>query len=383
MTSTTVGIMSMQRIYNYGSSLQAYGLRRLVESVDPGAAVSYLEYRPGQTLVPSAQPSSPVLRSVAKVREYGQAKAPLVDKLRFFRHKGRYGRRYLPMLGLDDAPGSDPLSLQIIGSDEVFNCVQDNTNVGYSRDLFGQPRRGRVLASYAASFGNTTLEKVQSSGIEQSLSEDLACFDHLSVRDRNSAELVRTLTGRTPEIHVDPVLAYPFMGEEPRIPRARRHPRPFLIVYGYSGRLSAQENAELRRFADSCGADILSFGGLQECADQFVDCDPFELLAYFRDCIGVVTDTFHGTIFSVITGKPFCTIVRASASHGYGNEEKLGYLLDLLGLPDRRLDRVGSLGDALTEPLDRTMIETTLAEERRRTTAYLRSILADVEGTSR
>lgn len=381
--TTTVGIMSMQRIYNYGSSLQAYGLRRLVESIDPGAVVSYLEYRPGPTLVPSAQPSPPALRSLAKVREYGQAKAPLVDKLRFFQHKGRYGRRYLPLLGLDAAPSDAPLSLQIIGSDEVFNCVQDNTNVGYSRDLFGHPRRGRVLASYAASFGNTTLEKVRSSGVESSLSEDLAGFDHLSVRDENSARLVHALTGRQPEIHVDPVLAYPFMTEESRIPHGKRHPRPFLIVYGYSGRLSSQENAELRRFADSRGADILSFGGLQECADRFVDCDPFELLGYFRDCIGVVTDTFHGTIFSVITGKPFCTIVRASASHGYGNEEKLGYLLDLLGLPDRRLDRAGSLADVLTEPLDQTRIEATLAEERRRTTAYLRNVLTEVEGTSR
>lgn len=380
--TTTVGIMSMQRIYNYGSSLQAYGLRRLVESVDPGAEVSFLEYRPGPTLVPSAEPSSRILRSVAKVREYGQAQAPLADKLRFFRHKGRYGRRYLPMLGLDDAPAAD-LSLQIIGSDEVFNCVQDNTNVGYSRDLFGHPRQGRVLASYAASFGNTTMEKVRSSGIEPSVAEDLAGFDHLSVRDQNSAELVHELTGREPQIHVDPVLAYPFMTEEARIPSGERHPRPFLVVYGYSGRLSPQENAELRRFADSCGADILSFGGVQECADRFVDCDPFELLAYFRDSIGVVTDTFHGTIFSVITGTPFCTIVRTSAGHGYGNEEKLGYLLELLGLSDRRLDRAGSLADALTEPLDRPRVEATLAEERRRATTYLRSILDDVEGTSR
>ncbi|WP_281966193.1 polysaccharide pyruvyl transferase family protein [Serinicoccus marinus] len=373
--NTTVGIMSMQRIYNYGSSLQAYGLRRLVESLDPGAKVSYLEYRPGPTLVPSAQPLSPAMRSMAKVREYGQTKAPLTDKLRFFRHKGRYGRRYLPMLGLDDAPAAHPLSLQLIGSDEVFNCVQDNTNVGYSRDLFGQPRQGHMLASYAASFGNTTLEKVRSAGIEDTLGEDLAAFDHLSVRDRNSSELVLALTGREPDIHVDPVLAYPFMNDEPRIPEQRQHHAPYLIVYGYSGRLSREENNDLRRYADAQGVQILSFGGVQECADRFIDCDPFELLAYFRDCVGVVTDTFHGTIFSVINQKPFCTIIRSSSGQGYGNEEKLGYLLDLLGLSERRLDVKGDLAETLAEPLDGSAVDLVLTKERLRSQRYLQRVL--------
>lgn len=384
MTPHTVGIMSMQRIYNYGSSLQAYGLKRLIESIEPEASVSFLDYRPGPTLVPTKHHSSTALRSWAKLREYGQVDAPLADKLRFFKHKGRYGRRYLPLMGLaDDARAGTPLSTQIIGSDEVFNCVQDNTNVGYSRDLFGQPRQGRTLASYAASFGNTTLEKVRSVGIEGSLKEDLGGFDHLSVRDRNSADLVLALTGRTPQIHVDPVLAYPFMTDEPRIPARRQHRAPFLIVYGYSGRLSREENADLRRYADARGADILSFGGVQECADRFVDCDPFQLLAYFRDCIGVVTDTFHGTIFSVINGKPFCTIVRPSSGHGYGNEEKLGYLLDLLNLDDRRLDRAGGLAEALARPLDRSALDVLLSTERSRSREYLRTVLTDTEGAGR
>lgn len=382
MTPKTVGIMSMQRIYNYGSSLQAYGLKRLIESIDPETSVSFLDYRPGPTLVPAKQHSSPAMRSLAKLREYSQVEAPLADRLRFFKHKAGYGRRYLPMMGIAEGGlASAPLTTQIIGSDEVFNCVQDNTNVGYSRDLFGYPRRASTLASYAASFGNTTLEKVRSFGIEESLREDLAAFDHLSVRDRNSAEMVHSLTGRTPGIHVDPVLAYPFMSAESRIPAGRQHEAPFLIVYGYSGRLSRDENSDLRRFADSCGADILSFGGVQECADRFIDCDPFQLLAYFRDCIGVVTDTFHGTIFSVINGKPFCTIVRPSAGHGYGNEEKLGYLLELLELTNRRLDRATSLADSLGTPLDCQRLDELLRKERSRSRDYLREVLTNGEGT--
>ena len=43
---------------------------------------------------------------------------------------------------------------------------------------------------------------------------------------------------------------------------------------------------------------------IQKCADRFVDCSPFEVLAYFRNAEEVITDTFHGSLFSVITHRP-------------------------------------------------------------------------------
>ena len=48
---STVGIMSMQRIFNYGSSLQAYSLKRLIEATRPDAEVRFLDYVPGDVLV--------------------------------------------------------------------------------------------------------------------------------------------------------------------------------------------------------------------------------------------------------------------------------------------------------------------------------------------
>ena len=50
-----------------------------------------------------------------------------------------------------------PTDVLIIGSDEVFNCLQTNADVGYSLELFGKNHKSKKLISYAASFGNTTL----------------------------------------------------------------------------------------------------------------------------------------------------------------------------------------------------------------------------------
>ena len=363
----------MQRIYNYGSSLQAYALRRMIEDAEPAARVSFVDYRPGPPLVAGAPaPASRLGRTLAKVREYSGVDAGPVDKLRFFDHKRGYARRYFPSLGIPAAPdtGTD-LDVQVIGSDEVFNCVQSNTNVGYSRDLFGHGSKARRLVSYAASFGNTTLAKIDAAGIRDDLAADLARFAALSVRDRNSADIVEALTGARPPVHVDPVLAWDYAGREPRIPRGRPVAGDYIVVYGYSGRLGPEENRALRAHADRIGARIFSFGGVQRCADRFVDCDPFELLGWFRGAKAVITDTFHGTIFALVNQVPFATIVRPSAGQGYGNEEKLGHLLETFGVGSRRLQNVADLASTLEQPLDVAATGQVLDRERRRAAEYL------------
>ena len=212
--------------------------------------------------------------------------------------------------------------MQVIGSDEVFNCVQSNTNVGYSRDLFGVRLPARQVISYAGSFGNTTLRKIEDFGIRDDLEADFAKFAAISVRDRNSAEIVEALTGRAPDVNADPALAFDYMNLESRIPTGRLHEGRYLIVYGYSGRLNHQENQQLAAYAHSRGMKILTFGGVQECGDAFIECSPSSCWPYFRDAEAVITDTFHGTIFSIINRRPFGTIIRPSSGHGYGNEAK-------------------------------------------------------------
>ncbi len=380
--STTVGIMSMQRIHNYGSSLQAFGLRRLIESVDDDVTVSFVDFRPGQVLVQeqgssgSTGPTGKVRRAFSKVVEYNDVDAKFADKLRFFNHKRTYGKRYFPMLGISPAPNHDlDLDVQVIGSDEVFNCVQSNTNVGYARDLFGHGTPARRLISYAGSFGNTTIAKIEAAGIRGDLADDFARFSAISVRDRNSAQIVEHLTGRLPDVHVDPVLAYDFMALEEGIPRERQLDGKYLIVYGYAGRLDHEENEILKRHASRIGATIVCLGGVQECCDRFIDCNPFELLAYFRDAEAIVTDTFHGTIFSIINGKPFGAIIRSSVGHGYGNEEKLGYLLDTFGLASQKVTDMSRISEVLGNHVDYDLVGEALARERNRTRDYLRSII--------
>ena len=68
----------------------------------------------------------------------------------------------MPLLGITDEMNYNP-TLDSSGDwkHEVFNCIQKNSNVGYSTELFGKDNHADRVITYAASFGNTTLEKLE------------------------------------------------------------------------------------------------------------------------------------------------------------------------------------------------------------------------------
>ena len=365
-----VGILSMQRIQNYGSFLQAYGLRRVLESL--GCDVQFVDYEPGRCLVnDDGKSGGSFVRKVKKAVEALSYDAPLVDKIRFINYKRTYAKRFYQMLGLTEELNLHPdIDLLVIGSDEVFNCVQDNPNVGFTPALFGCGVRARRKVSYAASFGNTTIERLAEYGKADEVGGYLKALDAVSVRDDNSAAMTRVLTGQKPRCDLDPVLLYDFMGECAAIPGEVDEKKPYLVVYGYSGRFSEEECSSVRAYADGHGLKVLNIGGVQGVCDRFVDCSPFEVISYFLHAEAIVTDTFHGTIFSVITHRPFASFVRGEA---YGNSQKLCNLLGKLGLEERIAIDAESLGYVLGTPMIWGQADVVIANGREAGRSYLAS----------
>ena len=248
-----VGILSMQRIANYGSFLQAYGLKKILEEL--GCEVQFVDYHPGETLVPTEEGKG-LKRKILKVIEVFSFNAPLSEKIKFVIYKKNYAKKYYPYLEISESMNYSPkLDVLVIGSDEVFNCVQDNTNVGFSLELFGENNNARRLISYAASFGNTTMDKLRKYEVYDEIAEYLKKFDAISVRDKNSGEIVKNLTGSVPEYNLDPVLAYDFVHKCKEIPTSIKEDK-YMILYGYSGRFTKQECKSIRRYAVKKGLKI-------------------------------------------------------------------------------------------------------------------------------
>lgn len=371
-----VGIMSMQRIANYGSFLQAFALKQLIENL--GHSVEFVDYHVCPPLVKdNVDNANKYLRKIKKGFETFRYEAPLSHKLAFIQYKQSFLKKYMPLLGVSDEMNYNPaLDCLVIGSDEVFNCIQKNSNVGYSPELFGKDNKAGKLITYAASFGNTTLKKLDRYGKTEEIKNLLNEFDALSVRDMNSGKIVETLTDKKVVYHLDPVLIYDFMHCCDKIPQVQISER-YLILYAYSGRISNAEAEWISKYAKRKKLKVYTIGGIQKCADKFVDCSPFDVLAYFRNAEEVITDTFHGTIFSIITHRPFTTVVRKSVGNGYGNEEKLSDLLERMKLSSRMTTRIDDAEKINKNMIDFEAVEGILQKQRDAAKEYLRK---NIEG---
>lgn len=367
-----VGILSMQRIINYGSFLQAYGLKAMLEEL--GHTVQFVDYHVGKPLVcdDKNRQKTGLAGKIAKGFDALGYDAPIGQKLQFIKYKKKFAEKYHGILGLTKGPNYTPeLDVLVIGSDEVFNCVQKNVNVGYSPELFGKDSKARKTITYAASFGNTTLEKLQQYGKSEEIGRLLKKLDSISVRDENTAEMVKALSGRKVEFNLDPVLAYDFIGKCKLIPKIKSIEK-YLILYAYSGRILKEESEWISAYAKQKGLKVYAIGGVQKCADHYIDCSPFEVLSYFLNAEEVITDTFHGTIFSVITKRQFVSIVRKSEGTFYGNEEKLTDLLKRLGLENRAVYNIEDCFAVQKMGINYEKVQTILGEERAKTQVYLK-----------
>ena len=82
------GILSMQRIANYGSFLQAYALRKLLE--EQGCEVEFVDYHPGKTLIPPDGKRG-LSRKIKKATEAFSYGAPFSETVKFVNYKKNFG----------------------------------------------------------------------------------------------------------------------------------------------------------------------------------------------------------------------------------------------------------------------------------------------------
>lgn len=351
-----VGIMSMQKIINYGSLLQAYGLKKIIESMGD-YSVEFVDYKAEAPIAEDNRKAEPVLINKTK-RILKLVFSPKYRKRRKYDIKqnslfGVYYNKFKSewlknILGITDDMNYTPeLDVLVIGSDEVFNCTQSGNDVGYSLQLFGKDNRAKKLISYAASFGSTTYKNLVDYNIVDEIGNYLSKFDCLSVRDKNSKEIVEKLTGKSAAENVDPVLVYDFEKEVTK----RIDMKDYIVVYAYSGRINEKEAKAIQEFAHKNGKRTLSIGVAQSFTDEYVLADPFEMLAYIKNADYVVTDTFHGTVFSIKYQVPFATIIRES------NKQKLTDLLCRFNLESRILRNIDEIENIMKNPLDKEKIK--------------------------
>ena len=135
--------------------------------------------------------------------------------------------------------------------------------------------------------------------------------------------------------------------------------------------LDPSENArdvaeEVRRTTGLASRQLLPTGGYSGAAPTV-----HEWRRSFHDAQYVVTDSFHGTVFSIIFNKPF--VVVANTARG---RTRFDSLLTTFGLDDRLVTRASEVSDELVHaPIDWRQVNSRIAAESSRSLHYLREHL--------
>lgn len=367
--SKIVGILSMQRVINYGSFLQAYGLKQLL--LAHGAKeVRFIDIRDGKQLkgyeTSGARYYLRRLEAMAKVIASGRIRSKR-RTLRFMRRVTEKIQSSWKELGLNEYPSFPDVDLAVIGSDEVFHCCQ-STKWGFTTQLYGDILNAKEVVSYAASFGGTKLDAIKKLDIGKVIASQLKCLKSISVRDDNSKYIIKELTGIEASINIDPVLAYGFKDELLKADKINES--NYILLYSYPDRINDyKEIAAIRDFAKTKGKKLICVMSRYDWCDKAIIPNPFELLFWFKNADMVITETFHGTIFSIITEREFATIGRDSAM------PKLTSMLQPYGLVSRLVGQNNSIENIFKTKIDYSAVNKVLESLREETNKYLVQIL--------
>ncbi|MDR2470806.1 MAG: polysaccharide pyruvyl transferase family protein, partial [Treponema sp.] len=335
MIDKKIGILSMQKVMNCGSFLQAFALMNTIKELRKNSMILFIDIKPGRPLyLHDEMENRGAIKRFMKKHLPGKIKRIISNTLYFFENRDRillYSFFWKKYLGISKENNwEETFDTVIIGSDEVFNCTQDAA-WGFSKNLLGENIKSNKIITYAASCGFSTIEKAETLGIKTEACAALKNIELFSVRDKNTASFVKNFTGKDALLHLDPVFIFDY---ESYI-RKTKEKHPFLLVYAYPGRISDGNVIEkIKFFAEKNDLNIISILGKQSwCKNIFIN--PFQVLSYFKSADFVVSDTFHGAVLSIKYNKQFIQFICDNEKHGLPNREKVTSLLEQFCLEDR------------------------------------------------
>ncbi|QXE01061.1 polysaccharide pyruvyl transferase family protein [Terribacillus sp. DMT04] len=192
----------------------------------------------------------------------------------------------------------------VVGSDQVWN---PNYRSGSSIDfLTFAPAQKRV--SYAASFGISNIP-VEYSGL---YTKWLADFSALSVREEAGAKIIKELTGREATVLIDPTLMLSKQEWINISSSPSNKPKGRYILTYFLGEKNKSVKEHLKKLSKKHNLKIYNLADLND-RESYIQ-SPSEFINLINDATLVVTDSFHGCVFSIILESPFIVYERNSGS---------------------------------------------------------------------
>lgn len=384
-----IGIVTFVKADNYGAELQAYALQKKLNMMGYDAEVLDLEKEQG---VMSSSKRNIYISLKNRIRYYGfwrgcnkfiqavletlserqanknnqeQIKAKHKIFEHFFKNKIKHSPEYIK---LDDLANKNlPYDIYIAGSDQIWNYMQTNR-----LDVFFLKFANRFHArkiSYAASFSVPSIPK-DLENVYKPLIENL---DAISVRENNALEIISKLSRKKAVQVLDPTLLLNRSEWVNDVAKPNYLPNlnKVVVIYTLSGSKYIYELA--KGIAKKLDANVVNIknGFSRVKGDDgiihIMDAGPQEFISLLNKAVYVITDSFHGTAFSINFNIPFTTLLNPVSNI---NSRALS-LLEMCKLTSRMIYDDGNNAFPKTLTVDFTETNYILSAWRKKSIDYL------------
>lgn len=367
-----IAVTTLHHVRNYGSLLQTYATQKTFEKL--GHSCEIVDFIPrGLTLkygILTIKSQGNFVKDFA--RKAVAATTFSVQQstmIRFLKKNVSLSKNTYHTF--EDLKNNPPLAdAYISGSDQIWNTQNYNLPddvKGYYLQFVPQ---GKIKLAYASSIGKDEFSKEEKINVKEYLKD----FKAISVREKSAVDMLSEIGIDNAEHVLDPTLLLSkkewleFLGEH------KKEKEPFIFVYNlnrnvnvkqFALQLAKEKNLKIVNFSDT-----LDF---MRGAKNRIHNTVYDFLYYLANAEYVVTDSFHGTAFSINLGKQFVSFAAPRFN------SRLLSILELFELEDRFLTEFDGSCDAIYKEIDRNKVEKKLEEERTRCLDFLKNGLENKE----
>ncbi|MEE0996130.1 MAG: polysaccharide pyruvyl transferase family protein [Paludibacteraceae bacterium] len=325
----TVGIITMHKVQNFGSALQAFALQYIVGTL--GFEGVLIDYK-----FPNKDHGASKKGMVQRIKESIGKKFNLTSGCVVLNKFASFYKKYFLLsaryLSIEDIQSKPPeFDIYVTGSDQVWNPKFIKEDTTFFLDFVTQ----RKKIAYAPSFGVSKLDESYISRIKPLLSQ----YQCLSCREISGSTLIREITENEVQVVLDPtlLLSSDQWNELMNIRKDTDEKFVFLYIQKYSFDPSKKIELLLKKIKEKLNVKVYSTCTLpSSCNGLFTyidDAGPTDFLYYVRNASFIITASFHGTAFAVNYGKPFYSLILSKSA---SDDRQLSFL-KLVGLEKRAL----------------------------------------------
>ena len=335
-----IGIITFYQFYNYGALLQAYALEQFVKGLDKDFEVELINFK-------NTQNGSILGIPFDKIRNLPQffksIVAKLVDipfklpkKINFDRFRKKFMNiAYKKYRKYDQLKNNPPqYDVYICGSDQIWNPeIQPKAKPAFFLKFVSDKSVKKI--SYAASIGVSQIEDKYLDEYKDFLSS----IDNISVREQTGVKALQNLTTKEIARNIDPTLLLTDK-EWSEISANIKVKEKYILVYmlGYKKEVVDLVN----HISHELNLKVVHFGPYKTYENEigrFHCKGPDVFVSLFQNAEFVVTNSFHGTAFSIVFNKKFYSVISSKVG------SRISDLLGILGLEDRIVGSINDIGD--------------------------------------